>query len=101
MEHMWVPVLVIGLPGTAGMIRRLRANLLDELNKQYVVTGRAKGLPPFRLLVNDPAFRDRPMILETPKEDDGADMDAVNLGVLRGLLRGTPPAEGKGAKKPA
>jgi peptide/nickel transport system permease protein len=52
--HMWVPVLVIGLPGTAGMIRRLRANLLDELNKQYVVTGRAKGLPPFRLLVKYP-----------------------------------------------
>jgi peptide/nickel transport system permease protein len=54
MEHMWIPVLVIGLPGTAGMIRRLRANLLDELNKQYVVTGRAKGLPPFRLLVKYP-----------------------------------------------
>jgi len=45
---------VIGLPGTAGMIRRLRANLLDELSKQYVVTGRAKGLPPFRLLVKYP-----------------------------------------------
>jgi peptide/nickel transport system permease protein len=54
MEHMWIPVLVIGLPGTAGMIRRLRANLLDELNKQYVVTGRAKGLPPLRLLVKYP-----------------------------------------------
>jgi peptide/nickel transport system permease protein len=40
--------------GTAGMIRRLRANLLDELEKQYVVTGRAKGLPPFRLLVKYP-----------------------------------------------
>jgi peptide/nickel transport system permease protein len=36
------------------MIRRLRANLLDELNKQYVVTGRAKGLPPGRLLVKYP-----------------------------------------------
>ena len=36
------------------MIRRLRANLLDELQKQYVVTGRAKGLPPFRLLVKYP-----------------------------------------------
>jgi peptide/nickel transport system permease protein len=54
MAHMWVPILVIGLPGTAGMIRRLRANLLDELNKQYVTTGRAKGLPPFRLLVKYP-----------------------------------------------
>ncbi len=50
LEHLWVPVLVIGLSGTAGMIRRLRANLLDELNKQYVVTGRAKGLPEGRLL---------------------------------------------------
>ncbi len=54
LAHMWVPVLVIGLPGTAGMIRRLRANLLDELNKQYVITGRAKGLPPLRLLIKYP-----------------------------------------------
>ena len=54
LAHLWIPVLVIGLPGTAGMIRRLRANLLDELNKQYVVTGRAKGLPPGRLLVKYP-----------------------------------------------
>lgn len=50
LEHLWVPVIVIGTSGTAGMIRRLRANLLDELQKQYVVTGRAKGLPPARLL---------------------------------------------------
>ena len=54
LAHLWVPVLVIGLPGTAGMIRRLRANLLDELNKQYVTTGRAKGLPPGKLLVKYP-----------------------------------------------
>lgn len=52
--HMWVPVVVIGTSGTAGMIRRLRANLLDELQKQYVVTGRAKGMPPGRLLVKYP-----------------------------------------------
>ena len=50
LNHLWVPVVVIGTSGTAGMIRRLRANLLDELQKQYVVTGRAKGLPPGRLL---------------------------------------------------
>ncbi len=50
LEHLWIPVIVIGTSGTAGMIRRLRANLLDELQKQYVVTGRAKGLPPRRLL---------------------------------------------------
>jgi len=41
---------VIGTSGTAGMIRRLRANLLDELQRQYVVTGRAKGLPEGKLL---------------------------------------------------
>ena len=50
LEHLWIPVIVIGTSGTAGMIRRLRANLLDELEKQYVVTGRAKGLPPMRAL---------------------------------------------------
>ena len=54
LAHLWVPVAVIGTSGTAGMIRRLRANLLDELQKQYVVTGRAKGLPPGRLLVKYP-----------------------------------------------
>jgi peptide/nickel transport system permease protein len=45
---------VIGTSGTAGMIRRLRANLLDELQKPYVVTARAKGMPSFRLLVKYP-----------------------------------------------
>ncbi|WP_345769875.1 ABC transporter permease [Skermanella aerolata] len=50
LEHLWIPVIVIGTSGTAGMIRRLRANLLDELHKQYVVTARAKGLSPARVL---------------------------------------------------
>ena len=54
LEHLWVPVIVIGASGTAGMIRRLRANLLDELQKQYVTTARAKGLHPFRALVKYP-----------------------------------------------
>ncbi len=54
LEHLWIPVFVIGTSGTAGMIRRLRANLLDELQKQYVVTGRAKGLGRGRLLVKYP-----------------------------------------------
>jgi peptide/nickel transport system permease protein len=54
LAHLWIPVIVIGASGTAGMIRRLRANLLDELQKQYVVTGRAKGLPPRRLLIKYP-----------------------------------------------
>ena len=50
LEHLWVPVLVIGTAGTAGMIRRLRANLLDELQKQYVMTARAKGMREGALL---------------------------------------------------
>lgn len=54
LEHLWIPVIVIGTSGTAGMIRRLRANLLDELQKQYVITGRAKGLPRLKLLTKYP-----------------------------------------------
>ena len=50
LEHLWIPVVVIGTSGTAGMIRRLRANLLDELQKQYVVTARAKGLQEKKLV---------------------------------------------------
>ena len=54
LEHLWIPVIVIGTSGTAAMIRRLRANLLDELEKQYVVTARAKGLSPMRVLIKYP-----------------------------------------------
>ncbi len=50
LEHLWIPVIVVGTSGTASMIRRVRANLLDELQKQYVITARAKGLPEGRLL---------------------------------------------------
>ncbi len=52
--HLWIPVIVIGTAGTASMIRRLRANLLDELQKQYVVTARAKGLHPMKVLFKYP-----------------------------------------------
>ncbi len=54
LEHLIVPTIVIGTAGTAGMIRRLRANLLDELNRQYVITARAKGLSEGRLLMKYP-----------------------------------------------
>ncbi|MEQ8334950.1 ABC transporter permease [Nisaea sp.] len=54
LEHLWVPVVVIGTSGTAAMIRRLRANLLDELQKQYVITARAKGMHPFKALMKYP-----------------------------------------------
>ncbi|WP_108258311.1 ABC transporter permease [Mangrovicoccus ximenensis] len=53
-EHIWIPVIIIGTGGTAAMIRRLRANLLDELRKQYVTTARAKGLSPAKVVVKYP-----------------------------------------------
>ncbi len=49
-KHMWIPVIIIGTAGTAGLIRTMRANLLDELNRPYVDTARAKGLSENRLL---------------------------------------------------
>jgi peptide/nickel transport system permease protein len=49
-QHIWVPVIVIGLSGTAGLIRVMRGTLLDELRKQYVITARAKGVSERRLL---------------------------------------------------
>ncbi|NKJ35429.1 ABC transporter permease [Rhizobium sp. SG570] len=54
LSHLWIPVIIVGTAGTAGMIRRLRANLLDEMQKQYVITARAKGLHPLRALVKYP-----------------------------------------------
>lgn len=50
LRHMIIPVLIIGTAGTAGLIRTVRANLLDELNKPYVDTARAKGLKENKLL---------------------------------------------------
>jgi len=50
LQHLWIPVLIIALNGTAGSIRTTRANLLDELNKPYVETARAKGLKEGKLV---------------------------------------------------
>lgn len=52
--HLWVPVVVLGAAGTAGLIRVLRANLLDELHKPYVVAARARGMPERRLTMKYP-----------------------------------------------
>jgi peptide/nickel transport system permease protein len=52
--HLWIPMLVIGTNGTAGLIRLLRANLLDEMHKPYVETARAKGLTEWRLTAKYP-----------------------------------------------
>ena len=54
LAHLWVPVVVLGMAGTAGLIRVLRANLLDELHKPYVVAARARGMAERRLTIKYP-----------------------------------------------
>lgn len=53
-NHMWIPIIVIGTAGTAGLIRVMRGCLLDELRKQYVITARAKGVSERTLLFKYP-----------------------------------------------
>ena len=53
-RHIWVPMLILAINGTASLVRIMRANMLDELPKPYVTTARAKGLSEFRLLVKYP-----------------------------------------------
>ena len=54
LRHVWLPVVVLGVAGTARLTRVMRANLLDELNKPYVLTARAKGLSEWRLVLRYP-----------------------------------------------
>jgi peptide/nickel transport system permease protein len=54
LSHLWIPVLIIGLSGTASLIRVMRANLLDELRKPYVVAARARGLSERRVILKYP-----------------------------------------------
>jgi peptide/nickel transport system permease protein len=54
LQHLWIPVIILAVSGTASLIRVMRANMLDELNRPYVTTARAKGLSEFHLLVKYP-----------------------------------------------
>jgi len=54
LKHLWIPILVLAVSSTAGLIRTVRANLLDQLEMPYVVTARAKGVSPLRLLLKYP-----------------------------------------------
>jgi peptide/nickel transport system permease protein len=53
-KHLPLPALILGFAGTAQLVRIMRANLLDELSKPYVVTGRARGLSESRLILKYP-----------------------------------------------
>ena len=54
LSHIWLPALIVGTSGTAGLIRVMRANLLDELHKPYVLVARSKGLKEGRILYKYP-----------------------------------------------
>lgn len=53
-QHLWIPAAVLGTSGTAALVRIMRANVLDELHKPYVVTARAKGVAEWRLILKYP-----------------------------------------------
>lgn len=53
-NHLWVPMIVIGMAGTAGIIRVMRATTLDELGKDYVKMARSKGLPEWKVILKHP-----------------------------------------------
>lgn len=54
LKHIWLPMIIIGVAGTARLTRVMRANLLDELNKPYMVSGRARGLSEWQLVMKYP-----------------------------------------------
>jgi len=54
LKNVWLPIIVIGISGMAGLVRVIRAMMLDEIKKQYVTTARAKGLPEYKVLIKYP-----------------------------------------------
>ncbi len=86
-KHLWIPIIVIGTAGTCGLIRIMRANLLDELRKSYVTVARAKGLSERKLLYKYP-FR---MALNPIMSTIGWTLPAlVNGELLASFVLGIP-----------
>jgi peptide/nickel transport system permease protein len=54
LKHIWLPVIILAIGGTANLIRTMRATMLDELRKQYVTVARSKGLSEMNVLINYP-----------------------------------------------
>ena len=85
-NHLWIPVVVIGTAGTAALIRVMRGTLLDELRKQYVITARAKGVAENRLLFKYPVRVSLNPIIATvgwtlPRIISGSTITAVVLNL--------------------
>lgn len=86
MKHMWIPVIVVGTAGTCGTIRVMRGCLLDELQKQYVITARAKGVSEGKLLFKYPVrVAINPMVSTIgwllPQIISGSTITAIVLGL--------------------
>ena len=86
LKHLWVPMIVVGTAGTAATIRIMRANLLDELRKTYVITSRVKGLSEVSLLMKYPVRAAINPLISTvgwllPYLISGATITAVVLGL--------------------
>ena len=76
LKHLPIPIMVIGTAGTAVVVRTLRATLLDELRKQYVITARSKGIEERRLVMKYPVrIAVNPMI---------SSMSGILVGIVSG-----------------
>jgi peptide/nickel transport system permease protein len=87
LAHLFAPVLILAVTGSAGLVRTMRAGLLDEIRKQYVVTARAKGLPE-RTVINRYAVRSaiNPIISAAA----WLLPEAVSGGVILSIVLGLP-----------
>jgi len=86
LNHLWIPVIVVGTAGTAALIRIVRANLLDELRKQYVITARSKGVSELTLLFKYPVRMAINPVISTigwqlPQLVSGATLTAIVLSL--------------------
>jgi peptide/nickel transport system permease protein len=87
LNHIWIPAIIVGTSGTAGLIRTMRANLLDELDKPYVSVARAKGMSELKLLFKYP-FR---IAMNPAISTIGWVLPSLVSGeVLTSLVLGTP-----------
>ena len=86
LKHLWIPVVVVGLNGTAGLMRIMRANLLDVLGQQFVLTARAKGLRELTVVIRHAArIAINPLIsilgMSLPNILSGATIVSIVLGL--------------------
>jgi len=89
LQHIWIPVLILGLGGTASLVRTMRANTLDELHKPYVMTAQAKGLKKNRLVWRYPVR----VALNPFVSNAGLQLsDLISGGTIVGVVLSLPTA---------